>query len=361
MLSKPLYCFPNSIVSPTVSPNNYRPITNIPTLAKLLEKCVQIELCNHIENYNLLDSHQSGFRKGHSTEFALTHIMGDILKLLDRNESCLMILLDLSSAFDTVKHDNLLALLERRMGLSGTVLQWFSSFLYNRTQRIKMKNSILQPSIVTLGVPQGSALSPILFNLLMEPLANALNSSNILYHLYADDTQLYLKISTPEDLIDLNTMLLNTQSWLTNSHLMLNTKKTEFILISPPSHSPKLDLWLKHLTSFDCVPVIIDSAKSLGITIDKHLNMQSHISNATKGANHKLSILRKLKPFLPQADLKMAVQALVLPRLDYGSTTLCGLPKYKLAPLRAALNAAARLVSGTKRNSHISPTLKALN
>lgn len=276
--------------------------------------------------------------------------MDDILIMLDRNESCLLILLDLSSAFDTVKHDNLLSILERRMGLLGTVLQWFSSFLNNRAQRILMRNSLSQPSMVTLGVPQGSALSPILFNLLMEPLANALKSANILDHLYADDTQLYLKITSSEDFIALKTILLNTQSWLTNNHLMLNTKKTEFILISPP-----IDLWLKHLTSFDCVPLIIDSAKSLGITIDKHLNMQSHISIATKGANHKLSILRKLKPFLPQADLKMAVQALVLLRLDYGSTTLCGLPKYKLAPLRAALNAAARLVSGTEIVTSLQP------
>lgn len=221
---------------------------------------------------------------------------------------------------------------------------------------------------ITLSTSQGhyrgsAGLStfPHFFNLLMEPLANALNSRNILYHLYADDTQLYMKISAPVDLIPLNAILQNTQSWLTENHLLLNTKKNEFLLISPPNHTFKIDTWMKHLTSFDCAPLIIDSAKSLGVILDKHLSMQEQISKATKGANLQLSLLRKLKPFLPQDDLKMAVQALVLPRLDYGSSTLCGLPKCKLAPLRATLNAAARLVTGTKRNSRISPTLKTLN
>lgn len=84
---------------------------------KLLEKCVLAQLCNHIDQFQLLDQFQAGFRQGHSTETAITHIIDDALKMLDRNEACLLILLDLSSAFDTVKHDNLLDLLERRMSL----------------------------------------------------------------------------------------------------------------------------------------------------------------------------------------------------------------------------------------------------
>lgn len=89
--------------------------------------------------------------------------------------------------------------------------------------------------------------------------------------------------------------------------------------------------------------------------------MQEHISSATKGPNFHISILRKIKPFLPPDDFKSAVQALVISRLDYGCATLCGLPRYKLALLRASLNSAARLIVGSRRNSHITPVLKSLN
>lgn len=91
--------------------NNCRPISNIPTLAKLLEKCVLSQLDNHITNFHLLNNFQTDVRAGHSTESAMTHIVDDALKILDQNETCPLILLDLSLAFDTVKHDNLLDLL----------------------------------------------------------------------------------------------------------------------------------------------------------------------------------------------------------------------------------------------------------
>ena len=123
-----------------------------------------------------------------------------MLRTLDQNDSCLLILLDLSTAFDTVKHDNLISLLENRMGISGTVLSWFSSFLHNRFQKVHFNHSLSNPTWIPLGVPQGSSLSPTLFNLFLEPLTNIFNISEVSYHMYADDTQLYMKISSPEDI-----------------------------------------------------------------------------------------------------------------------------------------------------------------
>lgn len=89
--------------------------------------------------------------------------------------------------------------------------------------------------------------------------------------------------------------------------------------------------------------------------------MQNHISAATKGANFRMSTLRRLKPFIPANDIKQAVQALVIPRVEYGSVALCGLPRSTMASLRASINAAARLITGSKRNCCISPDLRALN
>lgn len=248
-------------------------------------------------------------------------------------------------------------LLQHRMGLSGPVLNWFASFLCNRTQRIKVKRALASSTPVLIGVPQGSTLSPTLFNLFMEPLAVILNRANIQYHMYADDTQLYLKISSQEDIKTLNAALAQTQQWLAQNHLLLNTLKTEFLFITPPNHSaPTLD-WIKQQTALNCTPHVVDSAKSLGVTLDKHLNMQAHISATTRGANYQLNMLKKIKPFLPPEDLRTAVQSLIIPRLKYGLVTLAGLPKASLAPLRATLNASARLLTGSRKFDHISPDL----
>lgn len=178
--------------------------------------------------------------------------------------------------------------------------------------------------------------------------------------MYADDTQLYLKIASSVDIQSLNSLLLETQSWLTQNHLKLNALKTEFLLISPHKQSPDMEQWLNQLTALNCRPHLVDSASSLGIILDKNLSMQKHISSLNKGANYKLSILRKLKPFLPAHDLKVAVQALVIAKLDYGSATLCGLPRASTAPLRVAFNSAARLITGSKKYNHISPDLLTL-
>lgn len=125
------------IKKPTENPsdaNNFRPVTTIPLLAKALGKCVHNQLNQHMTEFKLLNDHQSGFRPNHSTETAILHIVDDVLLALDRNETCLLILLDLSSAFDTVNHHKLLDRLEKRMGLADTVLKWFHSFLENRNK-----------------------------------------------------------------------------------------------------------------------------------------------------------------------------------------------------------------------------------
>lgn len=208
---------------------------------------------NHIDNFHLLDQYQSGFRRGHSTQSANTHIVADVLQMLDHNESCLLILLNFSSAFEMAKHDSLLDLLECKMSLSGPVLDWFASFLHNRTQRIKINHSLSNPTPVTLGVPQCSTQSPTLFNLFMEQLTEILKSSNLNYHMYVGDTQLYLKIS-PEDIRSLNAALQKAQNWLTSNHLKLNNLKTEYLLIAPPKHSLDIAGWLKHPTALNCIP-----------------------------------------------------------------------------------------------------------
>lgn len=303
-------------------PNHFRPISSIPTLAKLLEKCVHQQLCNHIDQHQLLDHCQSGFKPGHSTETAMVHIVADALRFLYHNESCLLILLDLSAAFDTVKHETLLSLLELRMGLSGTVLKWFCSFLQNRSQQVLINHDLSDQTPVTIGVPQGSSLSPTLFSLYMEPLTEILKHSNISYHMYADDAQLYMKITSPNDISTLNNILNKTQHWLTLNHLKLNALKTEFLLISPPNPTSNIKDCLPLLTALNCTPHIVDSAKSLGITLDHNLSLMNHISSTTRGANFHLHVLRKPSLSCPVQISRWRFRLLWSPNLTMGMLPL---------------------------------------
>lgn len=291
----------------------------------------------------------------------MLNISDNIHRALDEGEACLLILIDLSAAFDTINHPALLETLKGRSGINGIVLKWFASYLQHRSQQIRINSCLSKPTRVTLGVPQGTILSPALFNLFMEPLTIILRQAGVKYHLYADDTQLYFKIKSHSDILHLNVTLNKIQSWFKANHLKLNPNKTELILFASKSNHLPIQDWLKNLDALNCSLALSDSVKSLGITLDKYLSMRDHIKNSTKSALYALKQLKKMKPFIPQDDLKTIVQSLVLSKLDYGNAILTGTPKTHLAPLRSVLNMAARLITGAKRYDHITPVLRSLN
>ena len=175
---------------------NYRPISNLPFVGKLLEVCVIDQLLEHICTNNLMEPLQSAYRPHHSTDTALLRVKTDILKAMDNQEVACLVLIDLSAAFDTVDHKILLERLENYFGITRTALRWIRSYLTNRSQRVVIGDTNTtgaKSSRISLecGVPQGSALGPILFTLYTSPLGQ-ICSSKVHYHLYADDQQLYL-------------------------------------------------------------------------------------------------------------------------------------------------------------------------
>ena len=182
--------------SPDLIMKNYRPISNLPFVGKLLERCVIDQLLEHIRTNNLMEPLQSAYRPHHSTETALLRVRTDILKAMDNQEVACLVLLDLSAVFDMVDHKILLERLENYFGITGTALRWIRSYLTNQSQRVVIGDTNTtgaKSSGISLecGVPQGSALGPILFTLYTSPLGQ-ICSSKVHYHLYADDQQLYL-------------------------------------------------------------------------------------------------------------------------------------------------------------------------
>ena len=151
--------------------SNFRPVSNLPFLSKILEKVVLARLMSHISFNNLSEVLQSAYKPYHSTETALLKVLTDILHFIDQKKVCLISLLDLSAAFDTIDHDILITRLNRTFGISGTALCWLTSYLKDRYQRVKVGNSFSEEAILKFGVPQGSVLGPILFTMYTPPLA----------------------------------------------------------------------------------------------------------------------------------------------------------------------------------------------
>ena len=338
--------------------NNYRPISNLPFMAKLLERTASSQLKVHLTNQDLLEPFQSAYRARHSTETALVRVTNDLLLSADTKANSILILLDLSAAFDTVNHDILLDRLENLLGLSGLVLDWFRSYLSGRSEFVSMGSCKSESEGITQGVPQGSVLGPLLFCIYMLPLGLIIRKHGLSYHFYADDTQLYitLKNRTSAQAI---TILLNClhdiKAWMQQSFLQLNCAKTEVILIGTNTTLSQLpNLTIK----MDGVKVVPSSQiRNLGVIFDSNLTFESHVKNTTKVSFFHLRRIAKLRPFLSQSAAERLIHAFVASRLDYGNALLVGSTDKTINPMQYVQNCAARLLTHTSRREHITPVL----
>uniref|UniRef100_A0A3P9LR34 Reverse transcriptase domain-containing protein n=2 Tax=Oryzias latipes TaxID=8090 RepID=A0A3P9LR34_ORYLA len=336
--------------------DNYRPVSNLPFLSKIIEKSVATQLHEFLNAQKILEKYQSGFRKSHSTETALLKIVNDLRLNYDSQKLSVVVLLDLSAAFDTVDHQILLDRLSSLVGLSGNVLKWFYSYLTDRHFYVSMDTCSSRIHEISCGVPQGSILGPILFNLYMLPLGDVIRRHGVDFHSYADDTQLYIAVS-PDDLEPVNTLLnciLDIKLWMAENFLQLNQDKTEVLIIGSED---KREMILPHLHNFkpsQCV-------RNLGVLFDSELNFIPHIKNVVKTGFYHLKNIARVRPFLSLASTEVLMHAFIFSRLDYCNALLSGLPKKSLSNLQLLQNSAARVLTRTRGREHITPVLKSLH
>uniref|UniRef100_A0AAR2M4G4 Reverse transcriptase domain-containing protein n=1 Tax=Pygocentrus nattereri TaxID=42514 RepID=A0AAR2M4G4_PYGNA len=341
--------------------SNYRPISNLPFISKILKKVVAKQLSPYLHRNNLHEKFQSGFRPHHSTETALVKIINDLLLFTDQGNVSLLVLLDLSAAFDTIDHAILLDRLENLVGVTGTALSWFRSYLSDRYQFVNVKGESSVRAKVIYGVPQGSVLGPILFTIYMLPLGTIISKHGINFHCYADDTQLYIS-SKPDDKIKLAKIedcVKDIKDWMSNNFLLLNSDKTEVLLLGPKLARHRLSNSTLKLNNLSVSSSL--SVKNLGVMIDADLSFDTHISNITRTAFLHLRNIAKLRNSLSLQDAEKLVHAFITSRLDYCNALLSGCHSKSLNKLQLVQNAAARVLTRTRKFDHISPVLSALH
>lgn len=265
--------------------NNYRPISVLPVISKILEKLINDRLHKYLEKFKIISDSQFGFRHGRSTEDAVAALSSHIVDQLDRKHKCLAVFIDLKKAFDTVSVPILVQKLEC-IGIRGTPLALLKDYLTDRKQKVKIGQSISDTANVLYGVPQGSVLGPTLFLVYINDLCNLKVESGRVFS-YADDTALVFSGPSWKD-VQLATEkgLVRVANWLQRNLLSLNISKTKYICFSIYNNSqPDTDFNIKvhtcgnHMND-DCTCISIDkvtSTKYLGVMIDQRLSWYAHI------------------------------------------------------------------------------------
>ena len=222
--------------------SDYRPISLLPALSKIIEKAAAFQWVQYLNKHCLLDPNQSAYRKNHSTTTALLKITDDILESLEDSEITIMVFLDFSKAFDTISHDILLKKLEH-MGLRGPIHQWIKSYLTNRKQFVNIGDKSSEILDSTMGVPQGSTLGPLLFILYINDISNSLDNLNIVH--FADDSTIHTSFNKNENIApQINNRLSHISRWLSANKLHLNVGKTKYMIFSIKDKPPDLNLVL---------------------------------------------------------------------------------------------------------------------
>ena len=327
--------------------SNYRPISNLSTINKLFEKILHTRLNSYLENYNIISEFQFGFRKSCNTTLAVFTFVTDILKTFNKKMYTAALFVDLKKAFDTVNSEILLNKLSR-CGIRGVAGSLLRSYLQNRQQYTDVNNSISLMKPVKIGVPQGSVLGPLLFNMFINDITNIEAANKILF---ADDAVFYVTDVSLAVCIDkLNSCISELSQWFHNNKLTLNTEKTKLIMFSPRivNNLPiiyfnnKVIQWVK-------------SIKYLGIIIDCNLNFVMQSKEIVNKLSKLHGVFYSLKNFIPRNVLVNMYYSLVYSTVTYGVIIWGGVAESNSNNIKTMLNKIIRCIFNIGRNENNIP------
>ena len=343
---------------------SYRPISNLSFLGKLVERVVLNRLNDHMTKHKLNIPEQSAYKKHHSTETILIKITNDLMMACDKKSATVLMLLDLSAAFDTVEHRKLLKILRDEIKISGTALKWFQSFLTGRYQRTRIGSDVSESIVLEFGVPQGSVLGPVLFNIYIRSLYLTVKKAGFNIHGYADDQQVY-KSFKPCEVVDiLNIQIINCfkiiETWMVDFCLHLNPGKTQILLVAPKNILKEINVQGVLFHDNTCIR-FISSTKDLGILMDQRLTFEPQILNLKRDCFRLLRNVVKRRYLFSNEQLKLIVNSIIVCKLDYCNSLYYGVNKHLLNQLQLIQNAAAKAIVGLYKFDHLGDTLKDLH
>jgi hypothetical protein len=339
---------------------SFRPVSSLPFIAKIVEKLIAVQLTRHFESNTLMDNRQSAYRVNDSTEMALLRIHNDILMAIDKKMVTVLVQIDMSAAFDSIKHDILIKRLSN-MGVVDDSLEWLKNYLHQRMQFVKIGTATSAPMALKYGIPQGSILGPLLFNIYVTPMGRLIRQHGIEYMVYADDTQLMLSFP-PSDhvkaLAQMEGCLKDLRNWLLLNNLKLNNAKTEVIVFGTDQQLSKLPRITINVggTAINSVK----SVRNLGMYLDEHMKMERHVSEICKSANYHLMLLGRTRRFVTDDVAKIMAHSFILAKVDYGNSLLTGVHAKHLKRLQRIINTAAKIVLRKPRLEPSAPLLKNL-
>ena len=294
---------------------NFRPISNLPFLSKLVEKFVCKQLSEYIELNSLNEPYQSAYRPCHSTETAVLKVVNDILLELDNKKVVLLTLLDLSAAFDMVDHQILLDILSNMHRVQGTALTWFHSYLDNRGHSVVINSLKTNQDTLEYSIAQGSVMGPDLYCKYTKPVVGIISQHFIKYQLYADDSQLYTPLSPDIDnqseiVCNLENCIADISKWRNMNKLKLNKDKTEFILFSNSIHRNKM--LVNPITVSESNISSSKYVRNLGVYLDQEISREKQVNQLCKSYYFQFRNIRYIRSSLTTETAKIVVQALVM-------------------------------------------------
>jgi hypothetical protein len=322
--------------------DNYRPISLLNTVSKVIEKVAYEQITDYLEESKLLCPQQFGFRRGKCTQHAVTYLNEHIRQNMDKSRCTGAVYLDLRKAFDTVSHACLLNKLPY-YGIKNNEYLWIQDYLFNRSQYVYYNQVKSDKEHISYGVPQGSILGPLLFIIQINDMYLAVKKCNIL--MYADDTVLYYSANSTDEIEEsINSDLELVSQWLVSNNLIVNLKrgKTEFVLYGSPQKLSR-----QSECNITMNTTIINQAKEyeyLGVTLDRHLTLSSQVSKVYKRVSSRLGQLSRIRSNINPYVAERIYRAMINPIMFYCYPVYLGLSNSANSKLQRLQDRAASII-----------------